>query len=59
MRGDQRKGKRTEKGIKEADAREMEGRGGTERGNSATQRDRERLSRSLNKQQRPGPKGIG
>lgn len=36
-----------------------EGRGGVERGNSATQRDRERLSRSLNKQQRRGPKGIG
>lgn len=38
--------------------RKMEGRGGGERGNSVTQSNRERLSRSLNKQQREDLKGL-
>lgn len=57
-KGKGERGKRTKKkkkSIKEASEKD----GGGERGSSATQRDRERLSRSLNKQQRQGPKGIG
>ena len=62
-RGDQREKGEREKG-KELKQKHLRGMGegwrrGEEQYHGATQRDGERLSRSLNKQQRRGPKGIG